>query len=176
MNQYNIVSSNKICQIIKSKSKYFKTNLGIVNTIDDKSGDRVYNERDKFAFFYNTQYKTTIHSIGNIGDIMFYIDYYINEDVLAVYLNSEEFIFPLDNKLIQEKGPDFYIGHVLKELETKHEERVKEAEMKKIETKRESDPDLLNKNPGAVTYADIQAYLKKKQEQNMSVQEVSNKK
>lgn len=161
MNRYNIVTNNKICQLLKSKSKYFKTSLGIINTID-KNGDRVYNDRDKFAYFYNTEYKTTIHASGNIGDIMFYVDHYINEDVLAVYLNSEEFIFKLDQKILEEKGPDFYIGHVLKELETKHEERVREAELKKLEVKRESNPDILTKNPGSVRYDDIKAYIERK--------------
>jgi len=175
MNRYNIVTNSKICQSLKSKSKYFKTSLGIVNTID-KNGDRVYNDRDKFAYFYNTEYKTTIHAAGNIGDIMFYVDHYINEDVLAVYLNSEEFIFQLDQKLLEEKGPDFYIGHVLKELETKYEERVREAELKKLEVKRESNPDILTQNPGAVRYDDIKAYIEKKRNERMSVQEVSDKK
>lgn len=175
MNKYNIVTNSKICQAIRSKSKYFKTSLGIVNTVD-KNGDRVYNDRDKFAYFYNTQYKTTIHGAGSIGDIMFYVDHYIHEDVLAVYLNKEEFIFQLDNSLLNEKGPDFYLGHILKELETKHEERVKEAELKKLEVKKESNPDILSQNPGAVTYDDIKAYLERKRSENLSVQEVPNKK
>jgi len=163
---FNVVTNPKIINFFK-KSKYWRVNLGLVSTID-KGGNRVYSDRDKFSYFYNTTYKTTIYGQGNIGDIMFHLDYYIREDVLAVYKNSEEFVFGLDEKMMIEKGPDFYLGHILKELEEKHEERIREAEEKKIETKKVGDPSILTKNPGAVTYEDIQEYLKKKQSERFS--------
>jgi hypothetical protein len=163
----NIVTNPKIVAFFK-KSRYYRVNLGLVSTID-KGGNRVYSDRDKFSYFYNTTYKTTIYGQGNIGDIMFHLDYYIKEDLLAVYKNSEEFIFEFDDKLMLEKGPDFYLGHILKELEEKHEARIKEAEEKQIETKRQADSTLLSKNPGAVTYEDVQEYLKKKQSERFSI-------
>ncbi len=153
------------------KSRYFRVNLGLANTMNDpKSGDRIFNERDKFQYFYNTNYKTTIYGQGNVGDIMFYVDHYIHDNVLALYLNSEEFIFEHDSKIVQEKGADFYIGHLIKRLETEHQERLKKAEEKDLEIKREVNPDLLTKNPGAVSYEDLQAYLKKKAEERILVQ------
>lgn len=166
---YSIVTNQKINNYFK-KSRYYRQNLGLVATVE-KNGDRIYNERDKFAHFYNNQYKTTIYGQGNVGDLMFYTDLYIHQDLLAVYLNTEEFIFEFDEKLIKEKGPDFYLGHILKELETKHEERVKLAEENKIETQKVADAESVFKNPGSVSYSDLQAYLKKKQSERYSVQE-----
>jgi len=170
---YSIVTNQKINNCFK-KSRYYRQNLGLVATVE-KNGDRVYNERDKFAHFYNNQYKTTIYGQGNVGDLMFYTDLYIHQDLIAVYLNTEEFIFDYDEKLMREKGPDFYLGHIIKELETKNEERMKQAEEKKIETQMPANAESVLKNPGAVSYADLQAYLKKKQSERYSVQELTKK-
>jgi len=170
---YSIVTNQKVNNYFK-KSRYYRQNLGLVATVE-KNGDRIYNERDKFAHFYNTQYKTTIYGQGNVGDLMFYTDLYIQQDLLAVYLNTEEFIFEFDERMVKEKGPDFYLGHILKELETKHEERVKSSEEKKIETQKPADAESVFKNPGAVSYDDIQAYLKKKQSERYLVQELPKK-
>jgi hypothetical protein len=166
--RYSVVTNQKIISHIKN-SRYFKRNLGIVSTVEGANSERVYNDRDKFAYFYNTQYKTTIYGQGNVGDIMFYMDYYIRQDVLAVYLNNEEFIFEFDEGMMKEKGADFYIGHILKEVELKYEERFKEAEPTPDLVK-EANPDLVMQNPGSVSYADLQAYLKKKQAERYSVQ------
>lgn len=157
---FNIVTNQKVVDEIK-KCKYFKMNLGMVATVE-KSGERVYNEKDKFSHFYNTQYKTTIYMKGNVGDIVFYLDHYIKEDVLAVYYNTEEFIFNFDQKMIAEKGVEFYLGHIIKTLETEHEERLKAAEEKKIETKKPANPNAVINNPGAVSFDDLKAYLQEK--------------
>ena len=168
---YQIVTNPKIINYIK-KSRYYRVDLGLSNTVDDpkRAGERIFNQRDKFQYFYNNQYKTTIYGQGRVGDMMFYTDHYIKEDVMAVYLNNEEFVFKLDEPLMKEKGPDFYLGHILKELDTQYEERIKVAEEKKVEPIKEADPDALIKNPGAVTYADLQAYIKRKQAERYSVQ------
>jgi len=164
---YNIVLKPSLVNELK-KSRYFKSNLGLVSTIE-KNGSRVYNDKDKFSYFYNTRYKTTIYMQGNIGDILFYIDYYIHDDLMAVYYNTEEFIFNFDFQMIKEKGIDFYLGHVLKTLETQYEERIKKAEESKIEIKKEGNADLLKVNPGNVTYEDLKAYLDKKNKNRYSV-------
>jgi hypothetical protein len=157
---YNVVTNSRIISEMK-KCRYFKNNLGFVSTID-KNGNRILNEKDKFAFFYNSQYNTTIFAQGNIGDIKFYIDYYIKEDLLAFYYNTEEFIFNFDLNIIKEKGIEFYLGSIIKKLETDFEDRIKEAETKKIDTEKKANPDAVLKNPGAVNYDDIQEYLKQK--------------
>ncbi len=163
---YNIVTRSSLINEIK-KSKYWKQSLGLVTTVEH-NGQRRYNEKDKFSFFYNTTYKTNIQMQGNLGDIIVYLDYYIHEDVIALYYNQEEFIFNFDPKMVKEKGIDFYLGHLLKTVETQYEERIKEAEEKKIEVKKEGDADILKSNPGAVTYEDLKAYLAEKNKNRYS--------
>lgn len=159
---YNISTSTQVMQEIK-KCRYFRVNLGLAATVD-KNGQRLFNDADKFAHFYNTQYRTTIYAQGNVGDIRFYVDHFIKEPLLAVYVGptNEEFIFDVDFTLIKEKGIDFYLGHILKQVEEQHEERVKNNEEKKLEPKKKGNSEMVTFNPGAVTYEDLKAYLDKK--------------
>lgn len=161
----NIVTNFQIINKIKT-SRYFRTNLGLVATVE-KNGSRKYNDRDSFSMFYNSIYNTIIYAQGNIGNIKLYTDHFIREELLAVYFgeNFEEFIFEWDEKIFKEKGMDFYLGHILKETEMKYEEKLKNDELKKIEEKPEGNADLVFQNPGAVSYADIQAYLEKKRQE-----------
>ena len=145
------------------RSPFFRVSLGLVPTVE-KNGSRSFNDKDKFSFFYNTKYKTTIYGQGNVGDIRFYTDHYITDQVLAIYFgdNYEEFIFNLDLAMISSKGVDFYLGHIIKEVETRYEELVKNNELKKLEEKPKGDSSKVIKNPGAVTYEDLKAYLDEK--------------
>lgn len=166
---YNIVTNLKVILEVK-KCRYFKVNLGLSSTVERKnSDDRVLNDKDKFSHYYNTQYKTTIYGQGNIGDIKFYVDHYIKDDVMAVYYNTEEFIFDFDSAMVKEKGIEHYLGHILKNIETEHEERLKAAEEKKVEAeKRKANPNLISDNPGLVTYDDIKAYMDRKNRERYS--------
>lgn len=160
----HIVSSFNTINKFK-QSKYFRNNLGLVATVE-KNGSRTYNKNDKFSYFYNTNYNTTIYAQGNIGDIKFYTDHYIRDNKFGVYSGDtfEEFIFEFDDKLLSKKGMDFYLGSIIKEVEEKYEERVNKKELKKIEKEKEGDPNVIFNNPGNVTYADLKAYMKSKQE------------
>lgn len=157
---YNIVTNSVVMAEVK-KCRYFKVSLGLASTLIDKSGRRIANENDQFAFFYSDQYKTIIYGQGNVGDIKFYIDHFIKEPIMAVYFgsNNEEFTFTVDFKLISDKGIDHYLGHILKEVESQYEERVKTETEKKMEPKKKGDPNLITLNPGSVTYEDLKAYL-----------------
>ena len=136
--------------------------LGLVATVE-KNGTRVYNQNDKFSHFYNQLYKTTIYGQGNVGDIRFYVDHYINTDDFVIYTDDfQEFIFRLDKLVIREKGVDFYLGSLLKEIEERYEERIKENELKKAQPKTEGNPNLIFQNPGNVKYEDLKAYLEEK--------------
>ena len=163
---YNIVTNLKIMSEVK-KCRYFKTNLGFSSTMEAKNSDeRLLNDKDKFAHFYFTQYKAAPLAQGNIGDIKFYADHYIKDDVLAMYYNTEEFIFDYEPNIVREKGIEHYLGHLIKRLETDYEARIKEAEEKKIEVeKRIANP---SKNPGAVRYEDIKAYMEKRNSERYS--------
>lgn len=163
---FNIVTSFSIISEIKLGSKYFRINLGLASTLESqKGGDRILNDKDQFAYSYNNQYLTTIYAQGNIGNIRFYTDHYIKEDVLAVYYNLEEFIIPFDRNLVKEKGIDAMIGSVLKTVKEQYQERqdkIEDEKKAKLEVKKEANPDIVQLNPGAVTYDDLKAYLEKK--------------
>jgi hypothetical protein len=92
------------------------------------------------------------------------VDHYISDQTFAIYSGDyfEEFIFDFDDKLVQEKGTDFYIGHLLKTVDEKYEERIKNNELKKMEPKPVGNADNVLINPGNVTYEDLKAYLAKK--------------
>jgi len=160
--KYNIVTNYKVNQTFKSKSKYFRVSLGLAATQETNSGDRGYNNNDDFAFYYNTMYKTTIYGQGNIGNIKFYTDHYIKEDKIAFYFDKEEFIFDFDEKMVTEKGVDFYLGHLIKTIETEHQERLlKKQETLEEQKKEVGDPNKIFDNPGNVKYADLKAYMEK---------------
>jgi hypothetical protein len=166
---YNVVTKPILIQELK-KSKYYKQSLGLIPTIE-KNGTRVYNDKDEFNYFYSTRYNTTIYRQGNIGDITFYIDYYIHEDLMAFYLNTEEFIFNYDWQTVKSKGIDFFIGSIIKKIEVDESEKAKEAQDKKIEIKQEAYAEKVIVNPGAVTYDDLKAYMAKKNQDRLSTDE-----
>lgn len=146
-----------------TRSRYWRQSLGLIATVE-KNGRRVMNDSDNFQYYYNTSYKTTIYGQGNVGDIRFYKDYYINDSTIAIYYgeNFEEFIYKFDYDLVKEKGVDFYLGSLLKKIEEEYEERAKKEELKKLEPKPKGNAEILTNNPGSVTYEDVKAYLEKK--------------
>lgn len=161
----NIVSSYQIAQQFK-RSNYFRQNLGVVSTID-KGGRRMMNDKDKFATHYNTIYKTTIYAQGNVGDIRFYVDHFIKDSTFAIYSgeNFEEFIYKFDHDFLIAKNIDSYLGFLLKDVDEKYDEKVKNDELKKIEPKPAGVAENVFKNPGNVTYEDLKAYLEKKNQE-----------
>jgi len=158
---YFIVTNHKIIQEIK-KSKYFKVNLGISSTID-KNGERILNDKDQFAFDYNKAYKTTIYSQGSIGNMQFYTDYYIKENLMAVYYNHEEFPIKFDESKVKENGIDSFLGEILQRAKNGYEE-IMESKRKSNERnqKKSGDADKLFNNPGSVTYEDLKKYMEKR--------------
>ena len=162
--EFYIVTGRQTLQNFK-RCAFFKQNLGIVSTVD-KNGNRILNDKDKFAFYFNSLYKTTIYGSGNVGDVKFYYDTYINDGSIGVYIGDEgaydEFIFKYDNNLEKEKGIDNYIGYLLKESETEYERRKEEEKIKKSQPKKAGNAEKLNLIPGNVTYDDILAYKKSK--------------
>lgn len=159
----NIVGNSVTVNKFK-RSRYFRQNLGLAAT-KEKNDRRVMNDDDKFAFHYNSQYKTIIYGQGNIGDIKFYVDHYILDESFGVYSGEsfEEFVFKFNDETINGKGIDFYMGHIIKNVEEEYEERVKKEELRKAEPIPDGNADILTVNPGNVTYADLKAYLAEKQ-------------
>lgn len=164
---YNIVSGLSTVLEIK-KSKHFKLTLGLSSTKIDRSGERVLNDDDKFSFFYNTKYKTPIYMQGRIGDINFYTDHYIPAGEIVVFYTKEEFKFNLDRQMIKEKGIDFFLGNLLKKIESEYNERVEASKEDTLKIKREADSSMIFKSPGAVTYDDLKAYMEKRNRDRFS--------
>jgi len=169
-NEINIVTNSRIIQEIK-KYKHFKISLGYTNTIE-MNNNRILNDKDKFAFFYNKRYKTTIYGQGIIGNkISVYTDHYIKDDQLAIYFDKEEFVFDFDWDMYQEKGIEWYLGYLLKDIESKLEqERLKKEREKEVAETPETPvgnpfklvPGHPQYNPGNVTFDDIKAYKEAK--------------
>lgn len=163
--EFYIVTGRETINSVFKRCEYFKQNLGMVSTIG-KNGHRILNNKDDFAFYFNTLYKTTIYGSGNIGDIVFYYDVYIKDKSIAVYICEDglydEFIFEYDRKLEKEKGINNYIGYLLKESETEYEVRKEKEKIKKETPKPVGNSQKLTLDPGNVTYDDILAYKKSK--------------
>jgi hypothetical protein len=168
MSKYNIVTNERINNIIKTKCIYYKIDLGFVSTIENKAGVRELNSQDTFAYFYNSRYNTTIRCKGRVGDIRFHIDHYILEDKIAFYVDREEFVFDYDHSLLMEKGAEFYLGHLIKKVELQLENK-KEVKTQEKNTKKQGNADLVTQNPGSVSYDDIRAYLEKQRLERLSV-------
>jgi hypothetical protein len=166
---YYVVSNYKIVSDL-SKSSVFKTDLGYSSTLPNPNGIRKINGNDEFAASYNTFYKTTISKKGRIGDIHFYTDGGINENVLAFYKNYEEFIYEYNPNYIRDFGIDAYIGHLLKRVDQDYVVRTKKEDIptqEEVVTKPQGNSDILVKNPGAVTYADLAKYLEEKRKKDI---------
>ncbi len=162
---YNIVTNHAINQFFRTQSKYYKVNLGQSLTIEARSGDRVGNMNDKFSYVYNTHYKAQIFKQGSIGDITFYTDHEIREEVVALYIENEEFVHPVDFLLIREKGIDAFLGSILKKSQEEYD-NIKKSEEEIVEGK-VGNADQVTFNPGAVTYADLKAYMEKKNSERL---------
>jgi hypothetical protein len=160
--EYNVVTNYHIIQTIKRNSKYFEVSLGLASTMTNQAGDRVFNDKDDFAFYYNTLYRTNILCQGKIGNITFYTDHYIKGDKISFYYDKEEYIFDYDQKLVIEKGVDVYLGHLIKKIEIEIENRlIKEQEVIEEQKAIVGDASTIIENPGNVRYADLKAYLEK---------------
>ena len=128
--------------------------------MEDRSGDRILNKNDQFAFVYNHHYKASILKQGSIGDIDFYTDHLITDSIFRFYVNNEEFIYEFDYTSIKEKGIDFYLGNILKSSKESYSQIQKDKiEMQNI--KRGNGKKVLT-NPGAVRYEDLKAYMDEK--------------
>lgn len=162
---YNFVAKKSIIDTFKG-SKHFKVNLGHSLSVN-KDGQRKFqiNDKDKFAKFYHNKYKIALLSEGYIGSLNFFSDYYIDEDIIVIFFDDKDFVFIHEPKVMRERGVDSYLGSLIKEIETKHEEELAEAGSNidnSLNEQKGGNPDKLKSNPGAVTWEDIEAHIKRK--------------
>jgi hypothetical protein len=157
---YNIVTNYQINTIIKQNSKYYKISLGQSITMEDRSGERILNKNDQFAFVYNHHYKASILKQGSIGDIDFYTDHLITDSVFRFYVNNEEFIYEFDYSSIKDSGIDFYLGKILKSSKEAYSQIQKDK--LDLQNIKKGNAEKVFKNPGAVRYEDLKAYIEEK--------------
>jgi len=167
--EYSIVTNYKINTIFKNGSKYFRVTLGYSSTTEGQGGDRNLSKKDDFAYFYNTRYRTTIQGQGRIGNISFYTDHYITKDQLAFYYDKEEYVFDFDMNLVKEKGVDFYLGHLIKKIETELKNKESEERVKQTLPEEKPIAETISMTPGAVKYTDLKAYLDKKNAERLKI-------
>ena len=154
---YNFVTTSVISNFFKG-SKYFKRDMGFSIT-SSASGEKKIDLSDTFLKFYNSKHGTLPKKEGNIGSISFYTDFYIKGDIIGVFHKGNDYIFECDMNKIRNVNIDSYIGDIIKEIETKYNDEDLDVV---TEDKEAGDPNMVFKNPGAVTYADMKAYLKNK--------------
>jgi hypothetical protein len=159
---YNCVASLAVIQELK-KCKYFSRDLGSTLTLPDKNGERIFNQKDQFSYIYNVHYKASIQRMGNIGDIVIYIDHQLIKPVILLYKDSEEIVEEYNYQLAKEKGIEAYLGSLLKKLEEHCQEiKDREEEKKKVVEIKKGSAEKVILNPGNVKYEDLQVYLKQK--------------
>lgn len=165
--EYNIVTNSRILQVVKGYKNFTKSLGYATTTLDPATNEKVLSKSDKFAFFYNNRYRSTIMGTGYIGDINFYNDVYITEDQIAIYVGEEEFVYDFDWKLCKEKGIEWYLGYLLKDVDFKIGEEKLKVKNQKEEKKSGGNPYKLvyghpDYNPGNVSYEDMKAYMEAK--------------
>jgi hypothetical protein len=163
--RYNIVTNYTINSLIKQKSKHYKVGLGQSITLEDRSGERIMNARDQFAFVYNQYYKSSVLKQGSVGDIDFYTDHLILDNKFRLYIDREEFIYDFDEKKVLENGIDSYLGYILKISQESFDEIIEEKI--KDNSEKRGNADNILKSPGAVRYEDLKEYLNTKNSQRL---------
>ncbi len=163
---FNFVASHKTIQKIKKGSKYFKPNLGMSFTVDDKKGRVLrFNDSDTFSKFFYEKTSRMPYAQGEIGTINFFVDHYITDHLVLCYYNNEEIAFEFIDQTAEQKGIDAYLGSMIKKVESIYTEEV--VEKKENATKAEiekmpGDPNKVFTSPGTATYEDVKAYLRSK--------------
>lgn len=157
----NVVTNIQLMNEFK-RSEYFRTNLGMATTME-RSGERVLNKADTFASYYYSRYRSYPLGQGIIGELMFYVDHYIKDPLIAFYVDDQEFIFEYDSGHVEQHGINHYIGHLMMSVDTRmgiRQEKIEEEQDMRFSDV--PDPNKLMMNPGAVNYEDLRAYIESK--------------
>lgn len=164
---YNIVTNFEINNFIRQNSKYYKIDLGQALTLEDRSGDRITNQNDKFSFVYNAFYKAAILRQGSIGDITFYTDHEIREEIVVLYIDREEFVHSFERNKILESGIDSYLGGILKISQDEYNKIKDQEQVDLVSNSKNGSAEKVINNPGGVRFEDVEAYLKQKNSERL---------
>lgn len=163
MNKWSVVGTRPFIDEIQ-KSNYFSKDLGKSFMNDDNSNKSLRD--NSFTTWYYKKTNALIFKQGTIGNINFYIDYYLQKPIIGFFLESKEdthqYAIDLDVDDIKQKGVDVWLGENLQQLDNQVSyEKQKTTQKEGIENLDEGDPDMVLKNPGEASWKDIQAYYKK---------------
>ena len=159
---YNIVSNQNINQEFK-KSNYYKTILGKSISVkkNNKREFRIDNE-ENFLKFYLENFRSILYRVGKIGKLNFFVDHYLNEDLIIFFYKEKDFVFEHSPALLRSQGVNVYLSKFIEKIETEYKDEIEDVKGIKVENPSEGDPENIIKNPGAVTYEDIKKYYKNK--------------
>ena len=122
--------------------------------------------QEEFVQFYHGKTNgVKLHKEGSIGQIEFFTDYTIRDQVIVFY-DQYDFTFIHNQRTMRDFGIEKYLGSIIKEVETKFLPNIKkDEEIDKgitAEQKMQMAQDKIKINPGMVTYDDIKELLKNK--------------
>ena len=163
MNKWYVIGKKYFIDEVTS-SEYFKKDMGMSNTmVNSKTKDREMRE-DTFSTWYYNKYKRLLFKTGKIGNIEFFIDYYLKDDVVGFFLDKDlenhQYSKGCDIDDIKEKGINQWISITLKELDETLD-FVKRENEKEI-NKDSGTAEKLFTDPGNVSWKDIIEYQKRK--------------
>jgi hypothetical protein len=170
---YKIVSSKTIVSFFNS-SKYFKKSLGKIylGNVKNEMKLDLSKQEDFVKFYYEKSNGSKIFKEGNIGQIEFYTDFNIKNELIFFY-EQWDFTFQFNKQILNDKGIEGYLGSIIKEIETNYIENLKKTQKEK-EVVKELSPiekiemakQKLKTNPGMITYDDVKEILKSKKRFN----------
>lgn len=170
--KYYIVTTKPLIQRFKA-SKYFKTILGKATTMVKDNGEREV-VIDGFIKNYHNKTKCYIYSEGEIGRISFFTNYYMRENIISVYDDTNKFVDLLyEEDYVASISIEKYLLEIMDEFESTHykEERIEattnnssvtnsnEAEEDENYLEGLKSEEVVFKAPYAATWEDVKKYL-----------------
>lgn len=141
-------------------SSYFTQDLGQSSTMyNNKTGDRELREGTFSTWYYNN-YNSLVIKSGYIGPLHFYIDYYLNKNIMGFFLQEDmekyQYAVEWEQEEIDKIGIDAWLGRKLKEVDQSVSDVVGKSSNDKT-----GSADKIRQNPGSVSWKDIEAHYKK---------------
>jgi hypothetical protein len=167
MNKWNITAPPRYIDQIRT-SKYFKLSLGQSLTVQKNEGRAL--RENTFTTWYHKNVGSLIFKKGEIGLLSFFIDHYINDDIIGFFLSDNpdkhKYAIKWEQDYIDEYGIDSWLSKKLKEADEEVDNIGKNKGKKEDNT---GDPDKLKNNPGQVTWKDIEAFYMTRQRKHRSL-------
>jgi hypothetical protein len=168
----NIVIPNALLPKFRELS-VFKISLGQTLT-EGNADNRTLTKTDTFAYAYITHYNRPVFKSGEIGEIKVYTDYSMPTMKWVIFINEQDYELEWNKSKVDGVGLYSYINSELSNILNLNKAVgvPKEAPIEPSETiyvEVEGNADMVLKNPGQASYADVRAYLKKKRMEQLGL-------